>query len=93
MSGRACIIDVPATVNRKHVKLRAFETHLDIWFHAQDAHCTIPRENIQCMLYIQELCGLSQKRVKIMSSVNEVPKITDVYPLSASTNFLTLSGN
>ncbi len=34
-----------------------------------------------------------RKQVKIMSNVNEVPKITDVYPLSASTNFLTLSGN
>ncbi len=34
-----------------------------------------------------------RKQVKIMSNVNEVPKITDVYPLSESTNFLTPLGN
>ena len=34
-----------------------------------------------------------RKQVKIMSNVKEVPKITDVYPQSESTNFLTLLGN
>ena len=44
-------------------------------------------------LRVSNVADYPRKRVKIMSSVNEVPKITDVYPLSASTNFLTLSGN
>ena len=59
MSDPACIIDVPATINRKHVKLRLFSDHVDVWFDAQDAHCTIKRENIECIMHMQEMSRMA----------------------------------